>query len=145
MNSCLHGSEGAGTQQCVPATRLIVGPRSESAIVTLVERSTPLRLLAEPAGSVEHWGERALQRSLLATADRTARRIEAYAGDTANTPFQLVVGARRSLADIGAIRTRWEHATGTVPTPRPRPAPTARAGPPTTTVAFTGRAARATR
>ncbi|MFD7137014.1 DnaB-like helicase N-terminal domain-containing protein [Streptomyces sp. NPDC059894] len=104
-----------------------------------------LHLLAEPAGSVEHWGERALQRSLLATADHTGRRIEAYAGDPANTPFQLVVGARRSLADISAIRTRWQHATKTIPTPRPRPAPTTRAGPPTTTAAHTARAARAIR
>lgn len=46
--------------------------------------------------------------------------------DPANTPFQLVVGARRSLADIGAVRTRWQHATGTVPPQRPRPAPTTR-------------------
>ncbi|MFG3126809.1 DnaB-like helicase N-terminal domain-containing protein [Streptomyces tendae] len=104
-----------------------------------------LRLLAEPAGSVEHWAERALQRSLLATADQTGRRIEAYAGDPANTPFQLVVGARRALADIGAVRTRWQHATGTVPPQRPRPAPTTRAGPPTTAAAHTARAARATR
>ncbi|MFI5751058.1 DnaB-like helicase N-terminal domain-containing protein [Streptomyces sp. NPDC051644] len=104
-----------------------------------------LRLLAEPAGSVEHWGERALQRSLLATADHTGRRIEAYAGDPANTPFQLVVGARRSLADIGAVRTRWQHATGPVPPQRPRAAPTTRAGPPTTTAAHTTRAARANR
>ncbi|MEU9290276.1 DnaB-like helicase N-terminal domain-containing protein [Streptomyces sp. NPDC048275] len=101
-----------------------------------------LRLLAEPAGSVEHWGERALQRAFLATADHASRRIEAYASDPANTPFQLVVGARRSLADIGAIRTRWQHATGPVPPQRPRPTPTTRAGPPTTTAA---RAARATR
>ncbi|MFC5218927.1 DnaB-like helicase N-terminal domain-containing protein [Streptomyces coerulescens] len=104
-----------------------------------------LRMLADPAGSVEHWGERALQRSLLATVDYTGRRIEAYASDPANTPFQLVVGARRSLADIGAVRTRWQHATGAVPTPRPRPAPTTRAGPPTTTAAHTARTARANR
>ena len=104
-----------------------------------------LRMLAEPAGSVEHWGERALRRSLLATTESTGRRIEAYAGDPANTPFQLVVGARRSLADIGAVRTRWQHVTGTVPTPRPRPAPTIRAGPPTTTVAHAARSTRATR
>lgn len=104
-----------------------------------------LRLLAEPAGSVEHWGERALQRSLLATAEHTGRHIEAYADDPANTPFQLVVGARRSLADIGAVRTRWQHATGPVTPQRPRPAPTTRAGPPTTTAARTARAARATR
>jgi replicative DNA helicase len=101
-----------------------------------------LRLLAEPAGSVEHWGERTLQRSLLATADHAGRQIETYASDPANTPFQLVVGARRSLADISAIRTRWQHATAPVPPQRPRLAPTTRAtraGPPTTT------AARATR
>ncbi|MFD3580859.1 DnaB-like helicase N-terminal domain-containing protein [Streptomyces sp. NPDC058683] len=106
-----------------------------------------LRMLAEPAGSVEHWGERALQRSLLATAEYTCRHIEAYAGDPANTPFQLVVGARRSLADIGAVRTRWQHATGTLPTPRPRPRPepTTRARPPTTAAAHSARTARATR
>ncbi|MGW7047838.1 DnaB-like helicase N-terminal domain-containing protein [Streptomyces avermitilis] len=99
-----------------------------------------LRMLAEPAGSVEHWGERALQRSLLAAAEHTGRRIEAYAGDPANTPFQLVAGARRSLADI---RARWQHATATAPTTRP--APTTRAGPPTTTAAHTALVRRATR
>ncbi|WP_371565262.1 DnaB-like helicase N-terminal domain-containing protein [Streptomyces canus] len=104
-----------------------------------------LRLLTEPAGSVEHWGERALQRSLLATAEQTGRRIEAYASDPANTPFQLVVGARRGLADISAIRTRWQHATGAAPTQRQRPAPTTRAGPPTTTAAHAARSTRATR
>ncbi|WP_432012613.1 DnaB-like helicase N-terminal domain-containing protein [Streptomyces cucumeris] len=104
-----------------------------------------LRMLAEPAGSVEHWGERALQRSLLAIAEHTGRRIEAYADDPANTPFQLVVGARRALADIAAVRTRWQHATGTAPPQRRRPAPTTRAGPPTTTAANAARSTRATR
>ncbi|MFD3589798.1 DnaB-like helicase N-terminal domain-containing protein [Streptomyces sp. NPDC058683] len=104
-----------------------------------------LRMLAEPAGSVEHWGERALQRSLLAVAEHTGRRIEAYAGDPANTPFQLVVGARRSLADISAVRTRWQHATAATPPQRQQPAPTTRAGPPTTTVAHAARSTRATR
>ncbi|MFI6012549.1 DnaB-like helicase N-terminal domain-containing protein [Streptomyces sp. NPDC051243] len=104
-----------------------------------------LRMLAEPAGSVEHWGERALRRSLLATAEYTGRLIEAYAGDPANTPFQLVVGARRSLADIAAVRTRWQHATGATPPQQRLPAPTTRAGPPTTTVAHAARSTRATR
>ncbi|MYV46988.1 DnaB-like helicase N-terminal domain-containing protein [Streptomyces sp. SID2888] len=104
-----------------------------------------LRMLAEPAGSVEHWGERALQRSLLATAEHTGQQIMAYAGDPANTPFQLVVGARRALADIGAVRSRWQHATATAPPPRPRPAPSTRAGPPTTTAAPAAHATRATR
>ncbi|CAL9417363.1 DnaB-like helicase N-terminal domain-containing protein [Streptomyces sp. enrichment culture] len=104
-----------------------------------------LRMLAEPAGSVEHWGERVLQRSLLATAEHTGRRIEAYAGDPANTPFQLVVGARRALADIAAVRTRWQDATGTAPPQQRRPAPAIRAGPPTTTAAHAARSTRATR
>jgi hypothetical protein len=102
-------------------------------------------MLAEPAGSIEHWGERALQRSLLATAEHAGRRIEAYAGDPVNTPFQLVVGARRALADIAAVRTRWQHATSATPPPRRRPAVTTRAGPPTTTATHTARSTRATR
>ncbi|MEU6172395.1 DnaB-like helicase N-terminal domain-containing protein [Streptantibioticus parmotrematis] len=104
-----------------------------------------LRLLAAPAGSVEHWGERALRRSLLATTNHAARRIQAYTGDPANTPFQLVVGARRALADIAAVRTRWRHATGATPPQRRRPAPTTRAGPPTTRAAHSARSTRATR
>ncbi|MFF0165462.1 DnaB-like helicase N-terminal domain-containing protein [Streptomyces prasinus] len=104
-----------------------------------------LRMLAEPAGSVGHWAERALQRSLLATAEYTGRRIETYAGDPANTPFQLVVGARRALADIAAVRTRWQNATGATPPQQRRPAPAIRAGPPTTTAAYAARSTRATR
>ncbi|WP_447035883.1 DnaB-like helicase N-terminal domain-containing protein [Streptomyces sp. DSM 118878] len=104
-----------------------------------------LRMLAEPAGSVGHWAERALQRSLLATAEHTGRRIEAYADDPANTPFQLVVGARRALADIAAVRTRWQNATQADPPQQRRPAPAIRAGPPTTTAAHPARPIRATR
>ncbi|OCC13970.1 Integrase core domain protein [Streptomyces sp. PTY087I2] len=56
MNSCLHGSEGAGTQQCVPATRLIIGRDGTSAIGTLVERATRyVMLLHLPHGrTAEH-------------------------------------------------------------------------------------------
>ncbi|MFD4786538.1 DnaB-like helicase N-terminal domain-containing protein [Streptomyces sp. NPDC058459] len=104
-----------------------------------------LRMLAEPASPVEHWGERALKRSLLATAEHTARRIEAYAEDPANTPFQLVIGARRALADIAAVRTRWQHATGATPPQRRQPPPTTRAGPPTTRAAHSARPTRAIR
>ncbi|MFD8550129.1 DnaB-like helicase N-terminal domain-containing protein [Streptomyces fradiae] len=88
-----------------------------------------LRLLAEPAGSVEHWSQHVLTRSLLTTADHAGRRIQAYTDDPTNTPFQLVTGARRSLADIGAIRTRWQHATGHPLPHRPRTTPATRAGP----------------
>ncbi|WP_043224624.1 DnaB-like helicase N-terminal domain-containing protein [Streptomyces sp. NRRL F-5193] len=90
------------------------------------EPSGVLRLLAEPAGSVGHWGQRALTRSLLTAADQTGRRVQAYSDDPMNTPFQLVAGARRALADIGAIRTRWQHATGHA---LPPPTRAARAGP----------------
>ncbi|MFD7957131.1 DnaB-like helicase N-terminal domain-containing protein [Streptomyces ardesiacus] len=104
-----------------------------------------LRMLAEPAGSVGHWAERALKRSLLATAEHTGRRVEAYAGDPANAPFQLVAGARRALADIAAVRTRWQNTTGTAPQQQRRAAPANRAGPPTTTAAYAARSTRATR
>ncbi|WP_121842277.1 DnaB-like helicase N-terminal domain-containing protein [Streptomyces sp. S5] len=104
-----------------------------------------LRMLAEPAASVEHWGERALQRSLLATVEHTARRIEAYAGDRANTPFQLVVGARRALAAVSSVRVRWQHCTKAVPPLQRRPEATTRASQPTTRTARTVRSTRATR
>ena len=40
-----HGSEGAPTQQCVGATRLIIGKRNASAIGTVVERSSGYTML----------------------------------------------------------------------------------------------------
>ncbi|MBB4984216.1 hypothetical protein GGE06_005162 [Streptomyces sp. SFB5A] len=63
--------------------------------------------------------------------DHAARRIQAYSDDPLNTPFQLVAGARRALADIGAVRTRWQHATGRPLPERARAAPTTRPGPST--------------
>ena len=47
----MHGSEGAGTQQCVPATRLITGAANRSAITTLVERSSGYLLLVHLPGT----------------------------------------------------------------------------------------------
>ncbi|GAA2119353.1 hypothetical protein GCM10009759_67360 [Kitasatospora saccharophila] len=47
----MHGSEGAGTQQCVPATRLILGKDQKSAIGTLVERASRFVVLLHlPSG-----------------------------------------------------------------------------------------------
>ncbi|MFF1420025.1 DnaB-like helicase N-terminal domain-containing protein [Streptomyces sp. NPDC058280] len=94
-----------------------------------------LDLLALPFGSPEHWGERMLQRSVLATAHHIARCIEAITKDPTATPYQLIVGSRRALADLSSVRTRWQHATSPEPTRRPartRATAAPRAGPPTT-------------
>ncbi|PIM67302.1 replicative DNA helicase [Streptomyces sp. JV178] len=96
-----------------------------------------LDLLGAPAGSAEYWGERILQRSVLATAHQVGRRIEAFTDDPAITPYQLVVGSRRALADLSAARARWHHATSPAPTTTPartRATAPPRAGPPRTTV-----------
>ncbi|QNE74568.1 DnaB-like helicase N-terminal domain-containing protein [Streptomyces finlayi] len=108
-----------------------------------------LELLAGPVGSPEHWGERVLQRSLLATTRHVGRRIEAFTNDPATTPYQLVVGSRRALADLSSLRTRWQHATSS-PTPaqrtgRPKATKATavpRAGPPRTTAPPAARSSR---
>ncbi|MFB6946896.1 MULTISPECIES: DnaB-like helicase N-terminal domain-containing protein [unclassified Streptomyces] len=108
-----------------------------------------LDLLAGPVGSPEHWGERVLQRFVLATARHIGRRIEAFTDDPATTPYQLVVGSRRALADLSAVRARWQHAT-TSPAPTTRAAhtrattatTTPRAGPPWTTAPSAARISR---
>lgn len=99
-----------------------------------------LGFLGEPAGcDPEYWGERILQRSLLTTAQNTGRHIETLTHDPATTTYQLIVGARRALAALNAVRTRWHHATSPMPTNRPartraEGAPAVpRAGPPPTT------------
>ncbi|MGW0710200.1 DnaB-like helicase N-terminal domain-containing protein [Streptomyces sp. NPDC002643] len=70
-----------------------------------------MALVSTPAGSPEYWGEKILQRALLARAHTVAARITAYTDDLANTPHQLVTGSRRALADLGSLRTRWMRAT----------------------------------
>ncbi|MBT2511663.1 replicative DNA helicase [Streptomyces sp. ISL-98] len=104
-----------------------------------------LALLAGPAGSPEHWGERILQRSVLGTAHHIGWRIEAFTDDPATTPYQLVVGSRRALADLSAVRTRWQHATSPEPNRRPartRATAASRAGPPRTTAPSAARISR---
>ncbi|CAM5569704.1 DnaB-like helicase N-terminal domain-containing protein [Streptomyces aurantiogriseus] len=104
-----------------------------------------LNLLGTPAGSPQHWGERILQRSVLATAHQVGRRIEAFTYDPAATPYQLVVGSRRALADLSAVRTRWNHATSPAPTTTPartRATASPRAGPPRTTAPPAARISR---
>ncbi|GAA2624495.1 DnaB-like helicase N-terminal domain-containing protein [Streptomyces spororaveus] len=106
-----------------------------------------LDLLTAPAGSPEHWGEQILQRSLLHHAHTTGLHIHAYTNDPANTPHQLITGSRRALADLGAVRARWQHATRppSAGPPRTKPAPASRAGPATPRVTPPAVSTRASR
>ncbi|WP_159468749.1 DnaB-like helicase N-terminal domain-containing protein [Streptomyces caniferus] len=100
------------------------------------EPSELLDLLAGPVGSPESWGERILQRSVLGAAHHIGRRIEAFTEDPATTPYQLITGSRRALADLSAVRTRWQHATSPPPVSRPartRGTAAPRTSPPRTT------------
>ncbi|GAA2657750.1 DnaB-like helicase N-terminal domain-containing protein [Streptomyces lunalinharesii] len=115
----------------------------------LVPGTDPERLLqvlgAPAAGEPHYWGERILHRSLLATAQHVARQIEDLTDDPATTPQQLLLGSRRALAGLNAVRARWHQATSPSPTP-PRPAPKSpvrpRAGPPWTTAPSPSRVSR---
>jgi replicative DNA helicase len=77
-----------------------------------------MALVSTPAGSPEYWGEKILHRALLARAQAVAVRITTYTDDPANTPHQLITGTRRALADLNALRTRWNRATALTPAPR---------------------------
>ncbi|WP_234435277.1 DnaB-like helicase N-terminal domain-containing protein [Streptomyces sp. NRRL F-2747] len=109
-----------------------------------------LDLLAHPAGAPEYWGQKVLQRALLAQAGAVAARIEALTADDATSVHQLATGSRRALSALSSVRSRWHQATGDLaekPTARqpavPRdPAvrtPAARAGPAARTPARPGR------
>ncbi|OKJ72211.1 DnaB-like helicase N-terminal domain-containing protein [Streptomyces sp. CB02460] len=92
-----------------------------------------MALVSEPAGSADYWGERLLQRALLARAGDVAARIATYAEDPANTTHQLITGSRRALADLAALRTRWQRSTAPTPPTAPRTSrgpSVSRAGPP---------------
>ena len=100
---------------------------------------------APGAGEPQYWGERVLRRSLLATAHHVAHRIEAFINDSATTAHQLLLGSRRALAELNAVRARWHHATS--PTPAPprhtaRPAARPRPDPPQTTAPSPSRTSR---
>ncbi|MFF7643093.1 DnaB-like helicase N-terminal domain-containing protein [Streptomyces canus] len=87
-----------------------------------------MALVSTPAGSPEYWGEKIVKRALLARAQAVAARITAYTDDPANTPHQLITGSRRALADLNALRNRWNRAT--TPAPAPVGRPSTRAGQP---------------
>lgn len=138
----------AGLWQCLTALarrRAPVDPvtvlweaQQRGLLASGAEPAELLDLLGAPAGSAEYWGERILQRSVLATARHVGLRIEAFTDDPATTPYQLIIGSRRALAELSAARARWHHATSPAPTTTPAPAPARaaappRAGPPRTT------------
>ncbi|MDO0936399.1 DnaB-like helicase N-terminal domain-containing protein [Streptomyces sp. DG2A-72] len=115
----------------------------------LTDSITPrdlMALISTPAGSPEYWGEKILQRALLARAHTVAQRITAYTDDPANTPHQLITGSRRALADLNALRARWNRATTPAPSPTTsapaRSAPLPRAGPPHRPTVTAGRTHR---
>ncbi|MFE0087641.1 DnaB-like helicase N-terminal domain-containing protein [Streptomyces sp. NPDC058991] len=145
----------AGLWQCLTALtrrRAPVDPvtvlweaQHRGVLTAEVEPAELLDLLGTPAGCPQHWGEQILQRAVLATAHHVGRRIEAFTDDPATTPYQLVIGSRRALADLSAVRTRWQHATSPAPTTKParaRAMPPPRAGPPLTTAPPAARISR---
>ncbi|MEU9396943.1 DnaB-like helicase N-terminal domain-containing protein [Streptomyces sp. NPDC048324] len=134
----------AGLWQCLTALarrRALVDPvtvlweaQQRGLLASGAEPAKLLDLLGAPAGSAEYWGERILQRSVLATAHQVGLRIEAFTDNPATTPYQLILGSRRALADLSAVRARWHHATSPAPTTtRTRTTAPPRAGPPQTT------------
>lgn len=146
----------AGLWQCLTALTRQAAPVDPVTVLWEAQRNGLLTAGTEPtdiisllsagAGCPQYWGERILQRALLMTAHETGRRIEAYANDPATTPYQLVIGSRRALADLSTLRTRWDHATSPIlpssRSPRAKAAAPPRAGPPRATVPPTARISR---
>ncbi|MFD9967749.1 DnaB-like helicase N-terminal domain-containing protein [Streptomyces sp. NPDC059011] len=145
----------AGLWQCLTALtrrRALVDPvtvlweaQQRGLLTAEVEPAELLDILETPAGCPQHGGEQILQRAVLATAHHVGRRIEAFTDDPATTPYQLVIGSRRALADLSTVRTRWQHATSPAPTTRlarVRAMPPSRAGPPPTTAPPAARISR---
>ncbi|MFE5647566.1 DnaB-like helicase N-terminal domain-containing protein [Streptomyces cyaneofuscatus] len=97
-----------------------------------------LDLLSDPHGEPDHWGTRIVTRALLHRARTVADRILAFADDPATTPYQLLTGSRRALADFSSVHARWHRATSPAPAPPAAPGrgtpPAIRAGPVPATV-----------
>ncbi|MFI1185779.1 DnaB-like helicase N-terminal domain-containing protein [Streptomyces californicus] len=76
-----------------------------------------LDLLSDPDGEPDHWGTRIMARALLHRARTVADRILAFADDSATTPYQLITGSRRALADFSSVYARWHRAISSAPAP----------------------------
>ncbi|CAL9366085.1 hypothetical protein SUDANB105_00765 [Streptomyces sp. enrichment culture] len=129
-NDFLHPVH-AGLWQCVTALAHREAPvdpvtvlweaQHRGVLAAGITSGETVALLSIPVGSPEYWGERLVERTLLTRARQVADRVTAYADDPANSVHQLVTGSRRALADLHAVRNRWQRAT------RPPAAPTSQA------------------
>lgn len=121
----------------------VLGEAQQAGLVTgAVTAQDLLGLLSDPHGVPDHWGEKIVRRALLHRARTVANRIVVFADDPANTPYQLITGCRRALAEFASLRTRWNRATQPAPsTPAARnrgTPPAIRAGPATVKLPRTG-------
>ncbi|MFF6772805.1 DnaB-like helicase N-terminal domain-containing protein [Streptomyces sp. NPDC012637] len=111
----------AGLWQCVTAlahrgdpvdpVTVLWEAQHRSVLAAGITPADTLALLSTPVGSPDYWGERLVERTLLTRARHVADRVTAYADDRANSVHQLVTGSRRALADLHAVRSRWQRAT----------------------------------
>ncbi|MEV2258450.1 DnaB-like helicase N-terminal domain-containing protein [Streptomyces anulatus] len=112
----------------------VLGEAQQAGLLTgAVTTRNLLDLLSDPHGVPEYWGEKIVRRALLHRARTVADRIVVFADDPANTPYQLITGCRRALAEFASLHARWNRANLPAPTTRAarsRGAPSAiRAGP----------------
>ncbi|WP_435216631.1 DnaB-like helicase N-terminal domain-containing protein [Streptomyces sp. bgisy034] len=123
----------------------VVWEAQHRGLLNTVAPADLMTLVSTPVGSPEYWGEKVIERALLARAHAIATRITAYTDDPANTPHQMITGSRRALADLHALRARRQQAASPTRQPIPRRARTPsdpRAGPPPRTAAPPVRATR---
>ncbi len=101
----------ARRQEPVDAVTVLWEAQHQHLLNTHFTPADLIELLSTPVGTPEYWGEKVLLRALLAQAHAAALHIRAFTNDPANTPHQLATGSRRTLADLTALRTRWQHTT----------------------------------
>ncbi|MFE5298102.1 DnaB-like helicase N-terminal domain-containing protein [Streptomyces sp. NPDC056632] len=136
-----HHPSHAGLWECVTAlahrgdpvdpVTVLWEAQHRGVLAAGVTPATTLALLSTPVGSPDYWGERLVERALLARARHAAARVTAYTDDPANSVHQLVTGSRRALADLHAVRSRWQRATHppAIPTAKAETTVASRAGP----------------
>ncbi|WP_435598694.1 DnaB-like helicase N-terminal domain-containing protein [Streptomyces anulatus] len=95
----------------------VLGEAQQAGLLTgAVTAQDLLGLLSDPHGVPDHWGEKIVRRALLHRARTVADRIVVFVDEPANTPYQLITGCRRALAEFASLHTRWNRATQPAPT-----------------------------